>query len=404
MVLLIESPQPPQAPDLGVIREARRRRRHRLAASGATLAALLAGALVLADRGGMPSPHSPALRPASYPTRLTGPPLLGATHLRLIVTDEGVPSILNVDRGTVRLVRGLGVSPHTRYIPWGPSVSLSPAPGGALAVVNRQACAHCTQRQVLFGVGANGAVARIGALSLGGADSTTPDPGAAAEWVLARKPAGECTLRLVPGSNPAVSAPCGTLDLDTVLALPVATAHTTVFIDPSTGRVLEALTRRARSVGQLTPLPGGLALESSANPDPTALALVNVATGARTPLRWPSAIRYGYNATPEPGGPLVAVTFIDPYYAPSQAPVVDIWVLDTRTAAFTHVRGFPATEDFKQSDVAWASHGRLVIAAQINRPGGGAAVGIWRPGQQTLRLRAVPVAGDGYYAFIPVFG
>ena len=99
----------------------------------------------------------------------------------------------------------------------------------------------------------------------------------------------------------------------------------------------------------MDPLPGGVALESSSGfPITTQLALVNLATGARTPLRWPSLIpRYGYIATAEPRGPLVAVTFIDPYYQPSGAPLIDTWVLDTRTARFAHVPGFPAAEDFK---------------------------------------------------------
>jgi hypothetical protein len=83
--------------------------------------------------------------------------------------------------------------------------------------------------------------------------------------------------------------------------------------------------------------------------------------------------------------------------------VVDVWVLDTRTAAFTHVPGFPAAEDFKQSGLAWAPGNRLVLASQIQPPAGRAVIAIWRPGDRTLALRAVPVAPDGYYTFIPVF-
>ncbi len=405
-MLLIDLPQPAQEPDLGVIREARRRRRLRLAITAVTLTALLAGALVLAGRGGTPSSHTPALRPSSSPTRLTGPALLGATHLRLFDTDEGVPAIVNVDRGTIQLVRGLGVSPHTDYVPWGPSVSLSPAPGGVLAVVERQACAHCNQHQVLFKLGASGALRRIGALTLAGADSTAADPGAAAEWVLAHNPRGGCALRLFPGVGAPVSAPCGTLTDDTALGLVISSGRGTIFIDPSTGAVLKALTRRgASSAGQFTPLASDLALVSSGNPEPTGLALVNLATGSRTRLHAPSIVWSGYWAAAQPGGPLVALTFIDPYDAKSHAPVVDLWVLDTRTASLTHVPGFPATEDFKQSDVAWAPGNRLVIAAQVNPPDGNAVVGIWSPGQRTLSLRAVPVPRDGgYYDFIPVFG
>jgi hypothetical protein len=261
----------------------------------------------------------------------------------------------------------------------------------------------------LFAVAAGGSIRRVATVSLGGGSSTTtlPDPGAAAEWVESPSRAGGCVLRLVPGGSRAVNVPCGHLDLETGGRLAISTGRGLAIVNPRTGGVLERLSSTAQTTGQLDPLPGNLALESStAFPNTTQLALVNLATGARTQLRWPSAIpRYGYRAVAEPRGPLVAVTFIDPYYEPSRAPLIDTWVLDTRTALFAHVPGFPAAEDFKQSGVAWAAGGQLVIAAEIEPQNGSAAavVGIWRPGQATLPLRTVP-ASPGYYTFVPVFG
>lgn len=403
-MLLIDLPRPPSPPDLGVIREARRRRRRRLATVALAAVAAALGVLVLAAGGRTPARQVLVLDRASSPGRLRGPTIHGATHLRLITESDGVPAIVNVDRGTVALVRGLGVTPHARYIPWGPAVSLSPAPGGALAVVARQACEHCAAHQVLFALGADGSSRRLATLTLSSADSSTPDPGSAAEWVLARGRGGRCTLRLLPSARPPLAAPCGTLEADTPSGLAIATARGTLFVTPRSGPTREPPSVRARPAGQLSPLPGGLALESSGIPgSPSGFALVKLATGVRTPLRWPSAVRYGYDATPQRSGPLVAVTFIDPYDARSHAPVVDVWVLDTRTAAFTHVPGFPAAEDFKQSGLAWAPGNRLVLASQIQPPAGRAVIAIWRPGDRTLALRAVPVAPDGYYTFIPVF-
>jgi hypothetical protein len=409
-VLLIDPPPSREAPDLGVIREARRRRRRRLARTATAAAgALLALAFVVLGVRAPPSaPHSPALRRSSSPTRLSGPPLRGATHLRLIVdANGGRPYILDVDRGTPRPLLALGVP--VRGTEWSPSASISPIPGGALAVVSRQKCQHCARSQELFTVGAGGSVRAVAIVSLGTGNSakTLPDPGTAAEWVDAPRRAGGCTLRLVPGTAAAVSAPCGYLELETGGQLAISTSRGLVIVNPRTGTVLERIARAVQATGQLNPLPGNLALESSsAFPNTTQLALVDLATGARTPLRWPSAIpRYGYTVAAEPHGPLVAVTFIDPYYQPSGAPLIDTWVLDTRTARFAHVPGFPAAEDFKQSGVAWAAGGRLVIAVEIQPQDGRAAavVGIWRPGQTTLPLRTVPASATGYYSFVPVF-
>ena len=410
-MLLIEPPPSREAPDLGVIRDARRRRRRRRARTAAAAAgALLAAALVvLGVRASPGAPHSPALRRSSSPTRLSGPPSRGATHLRLIVdAGGGRPYILDVDQGTVRPLSGLGVG--VRVSEWSPSASISPIPGGALAIVSRQACQRCARSQALFAVAAGGSSRRVATVSLGSDDSTTtlPDPGAAEEWVDSPSRAGGCTLRLVPGPGRAVNVPCGYLDLETGGRIAISTSRGLAIVNPRTGRVLERFSSSAQTTGQVDPLPGNLALESStAFPSTTQLALVNLATGARTPLRWPSAIpRYGYRAVAEPGGPLVAVTFIDPYYQPSGAPLIDTWVLDTRTDRFAHVPGFPAAEDFKQSGVAWAAGGRLVIAAEIAPHAGRAAavVGIWRPGQTTLPLRTVPASASGYYSFVPVFG
>lgn len=408
-MLLIDPPSPSEAAELGVIRDARRRRRRRLARTAAIGAgALLAlTAVVIAVAGPPAAPHSPALHRSSAPTRLSGPPLRGASHLRLIVDVNGArPYLLDVNRGTVKPVQGLGVG--ARETEWSPSTAISPIPGGALAVVSRQACARCARSQALFTVSAGGSVRAVATVALGSAatTSTLPDPRVAAEWVDARGGGGRCTLRLVPGSASTVSAPCGNLLLDAGGKLAISTGRGLVIVNPRTGAVLDRLSRAGWAVGQLDPLPGGVALESSsAFPITTQLALVNLATGARTPLRWPSLIpRYGYMAAAEPRGPLVAVTFIDPYYQPSGAPLIDTWVLNTQTDRFAHVPGFPAAEDFKESGVAWAG-GRLVIAAEIDPHDGPAAavVGIWKPGQTTLALRKLPVSG-GYRSFVPVFG
>jgi hypothetical protein len=155
-------------------------------------------------------------------------------------------------------------------------------------------------------------------------------------------------------------------------------------VDARTGRVL------ARA-SQIVPLTKSLILTMS-SPDPSTdrqhLALLDLATGRARPLRWPVA-RPGYpvgEVVPEPGGgPLVAIEFVAAFDHAAEAE--DVWVLDTRTAAFTHLPGFPVLQSVKQSNVAWTADDRLVIAS---RYASRTVVGVWRPGQTIVPVRPLP--------------
>ena len=93
----------------------------------------------------------------------------------------------------------------------------------------------------------------------------------------------------------------------------------------------------------------------------TSLALVDLRTGVRRPLGWPSRLHFGFQVFPAPHGPLVALRFGQPWYPPSQA--ADVWVLDTSTGSLTEVPGFPALELLKFSTIAWTADDRLVVAS-----------------------------------------
>jgi hypothetical protein len=75
-----------------------------------------------------------------------------------------------------------------------------------------------------------------------------------------------------------------------------------------------------------------------------------------------------------------------------------VWLLDTRTARLEHVPGFPILEHLKFSGLAWTADGRLVVVAQ---GGGRTALGLWRPGERTLRVRPLP-ALEGFSTFVPL--
>jgi len=399
-----QAPPPPIAIDDGVIEEARRRQRRHRIGTGATAAIALLAALLapLFDAGGSRVRPPRAPRPASSLTQLTGPRLGGATHLTLAVSENGGSVfLLDVGRGTARAVRGLGVRARQ-----GPQVALRPHGSGVLATVTHSNCqmwATCAtgqaahpDRESQFLIAPTGPARRIATFALLRHQETTPAFASTSTWVLTWPHRGPCTLRLMPAATPAVHVPCGSPGQDTAAGLWIFNGGIAMRVDSLTGRVRQRLV----SANQLTPLPGGLALESAETATgPSRLALVNLATGARRSLRWPSSFRFGYQVFPAPRGPLVALEFGEPWFpnAPGRVnQAADLWVLDSASATLTHVPGFPALELLKQSSVGWTSDDRLVVAA---RGGGSTVIGVWKPGQSTLPIRTVPQL-DGYSQFV----
>lgn len=390
-------------PESGVIDDARRHRRRERIAASLLLLALIGAVLFLVGTGGDAQPP----RSASRPTWLAGAPLSKPTHLRLLASENAGPaSIVNVDDGTVRAVHGLGLPAKRRL--WSPTMwPLFSVSGGALGVVGRRSCNRCKGTEAHFLIRPDGSVRRISTLTLA-ADQTSAAPirGAlSASWVITHPRGGPCTLRAEPSSRPAVVIPCGRPAADTTVGavtaagLIIGTPSRTFLINPSTGHV------RARSPldGQLDVLSGTWALACcrsavvapNGTPTPTPLTLINLTTGARRHLRWPSTLVFGYEAFPEPHSPIVAIEFLDPAYAGAQAS--DVWLLNIRTGTFSHVPGFPILEYIKFSGLAWTADHRLVIVAHGPRR---TALGIWRPGSRRLEVGAIPPL-SGYTGLVP---
>ena len=395
----------------GVIDAARRRqRRHRLAGAAAISACALAVAIVAFNASRDAHSAAPPLRLSSSPTWLTGPPL-GRTDLRLVASENGGPaSVVDVDSGRVLPLPQLDVP---RYPP---SLSLTPTRGGALAVVSHQTCGHCSLTEDDFLIEGSGAVRRLGArhfAAFAGTIERSQRPGTTAEWVLTWPHRGACTLRLVPSSRSAVKAPCG--DLGAVYANGIAlwTDHDQVgiVVDPRTGAVLRHLPASLRD----DPVGHGFAVEGP-NTGAGSLSLVDLMTGKRRTLGWPSRLRFGYQLFPDPIGRFVAIEFADPAYPGYSVPVAsdpqtvgqaaDLWLLDELTGTLSHIPGFPILELLKQSGVAWTPDGRLVVAARggaFSQSGKRTAIGVWRPGQGTPRVGTLPPL-NGYTQFVPLAG
>lgn len=403
----IKAPAPtdPAPPDAGVIRDARRhRRRERIVASLLFLA--LIGVIIFLVGAGAGA-QLPRQR-SSRPRWMTGAPLRKPTHLRLLASENAGPaSIVNVDDGTVKAVRGLGLP--TRYRLWGPRMwPLFRVSGGALGVVSRRPCNNCVGTDSHFLIRPNGSVRRLSTITLA-PDQTSGAPirgSLSASWVITHPRGGPCTLKADPGSRPAVRIPCGHPAADTTVGavtpagLIIGTVNRAFLVDPSTGHI------RAESPldGQLDVLSGTQVLTSGQAAGigqggrPAPLTLINLTTGARTQLRWPSTLEFGYGVIPEPHSSTVAIDFLDPAYAGAQAS--DVWLLNTRSGTFSHVPGFPILEYIKFSGLAWTTDHRLVIVAHGPRR---TALGIWRPGSRRLQVGAIPPL-TGYTGLVPFVG
>jgi len=376
--------------DAGVIEEARaRQRRRRFAAVASTAAVGLAAVLFGFAWNGGGRGTAPARAPATPTRPLAGPPL-GATHLRLIIADTP-PAILDIDNGAITTVPGVVPGPYTKI--GAPQVTaVTAAPGGAFAVVDR-ICRACANETGFF-IGPSGSVTHAAS-----GESIALDPGTTKVWVLNPGHDG-CTLRLVPSSHAAVRSPCGLIGGVSGAGLLIDNQ----IVNPLTGAI------RLRAEQPLYLLQGDLGLESNTlqqfNGGPGELTLVNLTSGARRRLAFPNMPRIqnsdSFNlqkVAVEPHGPLVALTFVNPWFAPGQAAY--IWILDTRTGRLTLLPGFPVQEGIKASDAEWTGDDRLLVVS-LDSTGTSqtrAALGVWTPGQATMPVRSIPHA-DGYWAFV----
>ena len=263
-----------------------------------------------------------------------------------------------------------------------------PAGTEALAVVERH-CGSCGPPLRGYLIKADGS-ARLLAAGL----SIIASRLAGAVWVLSGDRVRGCVVRLVPSRGVALHVPCGRLAGETNRGLLLGTAGGVLLLDRSTGRVLP---RPVGAVAAGIPVGGDLVLGHGAG---RVLSLVDLATGQRRTLRWPSVLAGLDGVLAQPHGPLVAVGFADPAYpGPQQAE--DLFLLDTRTGRFAHVPGFPAQMDLKFSSMAWTSDDRLVM---LFRAAGTRTVGVYRPGDRAVALRRVrlPAPDGGSDSFVPI--
>jgi hypothetical protein len=338
------------------------------------------------------SPALTDLRPSMYGARLlTGVPLRGPTGLRLLITGELVPIVLDLDRGTIQPITGLPTGKDRQ-------VRIEAVGQDAVVVSERPRPVNDPLRVAdVFRVRHGGTVAtRLGV----GADAVASRDGRGV-WLLSYqdKTSNRCILSQVAldgrRRRPAWPMPCQTRLL---YELPAG-----LLIDDG-----DALVKADGAVVGLhdlyaQPVGGNLVLRGAQAGAPIILA--DVGGGARWRLRYPSRLDGPWAGMgpvrPHPDGRLAVVGFGDPV-DPGPEQALDVWLLDLSTRRWRQLPDMPARVALKATDMRWTTDGRLVILAELVGAEASAqstVVGVWRPGEPRVAVRQVklpPEAGGSF--------
>jgi len=334
-------------------------------------------------RGGTVERSLPLAAQPAVPRPLHGVPLAGSTGLRLLVSSDP-PFVLNVDTGMVQSVTGLNVhgNPVITVLPVGRDAVVwldRRAPSGGIPRAEIYVVRHGTTRAVRIATGWQ----------------VAPAAGGRAIWLLRYTDPHHCTSSEI-GLNGGPLERARPVSCSSQLADsgsgPVL-VHGRLVVDAATRRTL-VRTRGLWAIG------GGRALSAGPGSGPP-LALIDLRTGTRWRLPWPSRVGSTDQAVVRPDGQMIALNFADPAYQGSGTQVTDVWLFDPATRHFQHLPDMPAAVQLKFTSMAWASGDRLVMLA-------GAAgahrnlVAVWRPGQRQIALRTVrlPIRNNGSDSFI----
>lgn len=331
-------------------------------------------------------------RPSMYGARpLTGVPLRGPTGLRLLITGELVPIVLDVDRGTIQPITGLptGKDRLLRIEAVGQDaivVSERPRPvNDPLPVVDVFWVRHGGTVATRLGVGADAVASRDGR----------------GVWLLSYqdKTSNRCVLGQVAldgrQRRSARPMPCQTR-LGEELPAGLLIDDGGALVRPDGGVVgLHDLDAQ--------PAGGNLVLRGAEAGAPIALADVRGGAGWR--LRYPSRLDGPWAGMgpvrAHPDGRLAVVGFGDPV-DPGPEQALDLWLLDLAMRRWRQLPDMPARVAIKATDMRWTADGRLVILAGLVGAAADeqrAVVAVWRPGEPRVAVRQVklpPGAGGSF--------
>ncbi len=127
------------------------------------------------------------------------------------------------------------------------------------------------------------------------------------------------------------------------------------------------------------------------------LALVTPGAEEERPIGRPTGAGEIKDGEVSTDGRYIAVPFLAPTTGPHEH--LDVWVLDTKTLQWAHLPSMPVPVDVKTRRMRWMPDGRLVLAgafvtttdAYPRESDHTGMIATWRPGEQALSIRRLPV-------------
>lgn len=309
-------------------------------------------------------------------------PLQGPTGLRLLISSDLVPIVLDVDLGTIQPVTGLPTGN-------GRLVRIEAVGQDAVVVSERPRPVNDPVRVAdILWVRHGGTVAS----RLGVAADAVASRGGRGVWLLSYqdKTRNRCVLGQVAldgrQRRPARPMSCQTL-LGEELPVGLLIDDGDALVHPD-GGVVRLHDPSAQPAG------GNLVLRGGAQAG-APITLADVRGGARWRLGYPSRLdgpQAGMGPVrPHPDGRLAVVGFGDPA-DPGPEQALDVWLLDLTTRRWRQLPDMPARVALKATDMRWTADGRLVILTELvgaEASAQRAVVAVWRPGEPRIAVRQV---------------
>ncbi|MQA84019.1 MAG: hypothetical protein GEV03_05135 [Streptosporangiales bacterium] len=327
---------------------------------------------------------------------LDGAPQSVGTGLRLMVAAD-LPVLLDVDSGRTTPIVGLphgdGQLHHVLRV------------GNNSVIISSRTCDGCRPTGRAFVLQGRTAV------PLGSAWSVAPSLDGQGVWMLAHAGDDRCTLSEM-GLDGVLRHPARPIDCRAQLRketpagilvdLPADGYQPpdSALLDPETGEAVGRYPPIEAMTEHVTLTESGAGSEPPVAGEYGRFALMDLLSGTRDLLPWPSRLAWTGEAAEDPTGRFLAVEFVDPSHGPGQ--LMDVWVLDTEARRWLQLPQMPTYTDLKRTSMAWTTDGRLVMLGTFD--GLGDAVVTWGAGEGHLSYSRVDLPdarGDASLVVLP---